>query len=110
MDNAKFIIKFMPDYGSTSLWPVNEEARKTFRTPIQYDELSISDTLRMDLERLDEKIMSIIDWNNPGGQSLISIEERQNIYFEGNKILYDLVEELGADYKVIEDIDWIREL
>jgi len=36
MDNAKFIIKFMPDFGSTSLWPINEEARKTFGTPIQY--------------------------------------------------------------------------
>lgn len=105
----KYIIRFSPDYGATSLWPVNEEAKKCFSMPIKYEELLISDSLKMGLEKFDNCVMNTIDWNNPGNQSLISGEEVQMIYENGLKLIQLLREELGHEYEIIEDFDWIKD-
>ena len=48
--STKYVIRFSPDYGATSLWPINKAARDKYNMPVQYDELPISDKLKIELE------------------------------------------------------------
>lgn len=104
----KYVIRFSPDYNATSLWPDNELAMATFNMPIIYNEVGLSDAVIAELKRFDNSIMGIIDWDNPGGASPLSRDERMEIYNEGKR-LYQLVKkELDDGFEVIECLEWLN--
>lgn len=104
----KYVIRFSPDYNATSLWPDNELAMATFNMPIEYNEVGLSDTVIAELQRFDDSIMEIIDWDNPGEESPLSRTERMEIYNEGKR-LYQLVKnELDKEFEVIGCLEWLN--
>ncbi len=104
----KYVIRFLPEYNCTSLWPENEAARNDFDMPIDYKEIGLSVSLINDLEKFDDSIMTIIDWNNPGGASPLSNEEQLAIYNEGKRLLLLVRNELKEEFEVIDCIDWLN--
>ena len=104
---AKYVIRFMPDYSSTSLWPVNDKARSDLGIPIEYTKVNLSVELIQRLERFDDRVMDIIDWSDPSGPSPMTKEERLELYNEGEMLLGLVREELGGDYEVRDDLGWI---
>ncbi len=105
---AKYIIRFMPEYHSTSLWPVSDNAYSDLGIPIEYKTVGLSDLLMNRLENFDDSILGIIDWNNPAGDSPLNKEERECIYQEGLKLLQMVRNEISSDYEVIDNLDWIK--
>ena len=104
---AKYVIRFSPEYGATSLWPENDAARSDLGMPIQYRKVNLSEDLILRLEKFDESVMNIVDWAEPNGPSPLAKEEQMKIYHEGVQ-LFDLVrKELGSDYEVLNRLDWI---
>lgn len=105
---SKYVLRYNPDYFSTSLWPYNDNAQNDFSLPIQYSELALSKSLVASLEKFDDKILSIIDWDDPSAPSPLSLEERLDIYTEGKKLLELVRMELGEEFEIIDCLDWIN--
>ena len=105
---AKYVLRFSTEYGATCLWPENEAAIDKYSMPIQYDEISISQSLKSSLERFDERVMDTIDWDNPGGKSPLSAEEHHSIYVEVQRLLRLITDELGEEFEIIEDLGWLK--
>lgn len=103
----EYVIRFLPDYSCTSLWPDNEKARSDFKMPIEYTELNLSAELIQRLETFDDRIMDIIDWSNPAGPSPLSKEERIQLYNDGKQLLELVRKELGDNFEVLDKLDWI---
>ena len=104
---AKYVIRFMPDYSCTSLWPDNEKAREDFGMPIEYTAVNLSAELIQCLERFDDRVMDLIDWSNPAGPSPLTKEEQLQLYNEGKTLLEMVRGELGSDFEVIDKLGWI---
>lgn len=104
---AKYVIRFSPEYGATSLWPDNDAARSDLGMPIEYKKVNLSEDLILRLEKFDERVMGIIDWSEPNGPSPLSKEERMRLYYEGVQLLGMVRKELGNDYEVRYGLDWI---
>ena len=104
---AKYVIRFSPEYGATSLWPDNDAARSDLGMPIEYNKVNLSEDLIIRLEKFDEGVMGIIDWAEPNGPSPLSKEERMQLYYEGVQLLGMVRKELGNDYEVRDGLDWI---
>ena len=88
---ADYIIRFMPEYGGTCLWPKSESAYEQFGNPIQYTAIGLPDMLIRKLESFDEKVMGIIDWNDPLGESPMTVEERDTLYQEGRLLMEETI-------------------
>ena len=95
---AKYRIKFMPEYNATSLWGDNDNAYNDLGIEIEYNTVGLSEDLINQLEKFDESVMGIIDWENPGGDSPLSAEEKYEIYQNGVRLLSLVRDELGDDY------------
>ncbi len=105
---AKYVLSFSPDYFTTSLWSSNKETMDIFGCDIQYDELPLSEELVRKLERFDDGCIEILDWDDPGKGDIRHIEE-QIVYYETGQKLLDLVrQELGEDFEVEDNLDWIK--
>ena len=104
---AKYVIRFSPEFGATSLWPDNDAARSDLGMPIEYKKVNLSEDLILRLEKFDEGVMGIIDWSEPNGPSPLSKEERMRLYYEGVQLLGMVRKELGNDYEVRYGLDWI---
>ena len=105
---AKYVIRFDPEYFATSLWAENAAADSDFGINIAYEKLGLSADLIKRLEIFDDSIFEIIDWSNPGGESPLTEEERNQIYLEGLRLLELVRTELGKDFEVENDLDWIN--
>lgn len=105
---AKYTIKFMPEYNTTSLWPVSDNSYDELGVPISYEKVSLSKSLVERLEKFDDSILGLIDWDNPGGECSLSAEERNKIYEEGQALLQFVRAELGEEYEVIDALDWVK--
>ena len=46
--------------------------------------------------------------NNPGGESPLSFEKREVIWKKGQLLLEELRIELGEDFEVTDESDWIK--
>lgn len=105
---AKYKIKFMPEYHSTSLWSVSDSAHDAFGLLIRYEMVSLSEKLIEELREFDARIFELIDWDNPGGECPLSEHEREELYATGQKLLERLKSELGDDFEIIDNSGWIR--
>lgn len=104
---SKYVIRFDPEYFATSLWTVSDSARNEFGYAIAYEKLALSEQLIQRLEKFDDKVMDIIDWSEPNGDSPMTIEERRALYREGKELMTLVIDELGSDFEVIDCLDWI---
>lgn len=104
----KYVIKFMPEYYTTSLWSVNQKALEHFNTPIEYTDIDLSVKLIKRLEVFDDNIMNIIDWSNPAGETPMKLEERELLYQEGLVLIDEIRKELGEEFEVINYLNWIK--
>lgn len=104
----KYTIRFMPEYFATSLWAKSDSAYEDLGINIKYEEVNLSADLIERLNAFDDSILEIIDWNNPGGESPLSHEKREVIWKKGQLLLEELRIELGEDFEVTDESDWIK--
>jgi hypothetical protein len=104
----KYILRFLPDYNCTSLWQGNKATYEKYGMMIKYSEVGLSSLLISELEKFDESIMDIIDWNDPGGSSPLSVSEIMDIYNNGQRLLSLIRNELNNDFEIIDCSDWIK--
>lgn len=104
----KYTIKFMPEYNATSLWAVSNSAYEDLGIGIKYKKLKLSKDLIDKLELFDERIMGLIDSENPGGESPLSSEERESIWNEGQLLLERIRAELLDEFEIIDESGWIK--
>ena len=105
---TKYVIKFMPEYCATCLWSVNDAAHNDFGYPIMYEDLKLSNPLIERLEKFDDGVMDILNWKEPNGPLNLTYEEQMELYKEGCELLKLVTVELGDDYEIINDVDWIK--
>lgn len=105
---AKYVIKFFPEYFSTSLWAVSENAYSDLGYSIRYETVGLPTDLIERLNKFDDSILGLIDWSDPGGDCPLTYEEQNKIYEEGIQLLQLVRDELGTDYEVIDMLDWIK--
>ena len=98
----------MPEYNATSLWAVSDSAYEDLGIGIKYKRLNLSEGLIEKLEEFDESIMGLIDWDNPGGESPLSYDERETLWKQGQILLEEIRIELGEDFEVTDESDWIK--
>lgn len=104
----KYTIKFMPEYNATSLWAVSDSAYEDLGVGIKYKRLNLSEELIDKLEEFDKRIMVLIDWDNPGGESQLNYDEREVLWKKGQLLLEEIRIELGEDFEVTDESDWIK--
>ncbi|MBQ8194821.1 MAG: hypothetical protein IJZ47_05580 [Oscillospiraceae bacterium] len=96
-------VRFYPEYFCTSL-----QLKKDIFLPTEYKNLPLSEQLISELEKLDEEIMNVIDWGDPGGESPMSFEERERLYEFAKELCHKVENELGENYNVIDCSDWLK--
>lgn len=104
---AKYVIAFSPDYFATSLWARNDAA-KELGTYIEYSDLPLSSELKKHLRKFDNWAFSMIDWDDPGAEKdNLPYEEHKALFETGKKLLEMVRQELGEDFEVLDELDWI---
>ncbi len=98
-------VRFHPEYCCTSI-----HIKSDIFLPVEdYKDLPLSEQLIAELERLDDRVMDVIDWSNPGGESPLTYEERKELYQFAQSIYQKIKEELGDDYNVVGDCSgWLN--
>ena len=103
----KYKLRFMPEYYATSLWAQDQATEDIYGYEISYQSLGLSKALIEALEAYDEKILSLIDWKDPAGPFVIHKDERKALYENGLSLLEDIKKELGNDFQIINESQWI---
>ncbi len=98
-------VKFLPEYFATSVWI---KSKDIFKPIGEYNRLPLSEQLIKELEKFDDAVMGTLDWDNPGGESPMSFEERRNLYELAKNLCKKLQDELGNDYNVIDCTDCLE--
>ena len=97
----------MPDYYTSSLWAGDTQTQDIYGYGISYQSLGLSKKLIQKLEAYDENILNLIDWSNPAGPSPMSKDERKALYERGKSLMEDIKKELGNDFQIINESQWI---
>ncbi len=84
------------------LWSADEHTKKKFDYPVEHSKLSITDNLRRRLVYLCSWYDTSIDWDNPADSSLWSQAEQEQFQIKSDKLLDELRQELGKDFKIID--------
>lgn len=103
----KYKLRFMPEYYATSLWAQDQETKDVYGYEISYQSLGLSKPLIEALKAYDEKVLSLIDWKDPAGPSPINQDERKALYERGLALMKDIKKELGDDFQIIDESQWI---
>ncbi|MBR3620839.1 MAG: hypothetical protein IKN56_04970 [Clostridia bacterium] len=105
----KYVLRFLPEYNCSSLWYENDAAYDKYGVDsIEYSDVGLSSSLIQELEKFDESILNIIDWNDPGGPCPLSKSERMEIYNEGQRLLSLVRTELDDEFEIIDCLDWLK--
>lgn len=72
----KYVIRMLPKYMTTCLWPVSESAYENIGIPIDYEILHLSKELTEQLEKFDDDVLDIMDWREPHNERPMSKDER----------------------------------
>lgn len=105
--DMKYKLRFMPEYYATSLWAQDQATEDIYGYEISYQSLGLSKALIEALEAYDEKILSLIDWKDPTGPFFMHKDERKALYETGLSLLEDIKKELGNDFQIINESQWI---
>ncbi|WP_028515191.1 hypothetical protein [Ruminococcus flavefaciens] len=105
---AKYVLSFSPDYFTTSLWSSNKETMNVFGCGIQYDILPLSEELVKKLEEFDDGCIGILDWDDLGKGDVRPLDEQIAYYETGKKLLELVRQELGEEFEVEDNLDWIK--
>ena len=106
---AKYVLGFGPEYDAASLWSRNQAAYDAFGFGgISYEKLPLSGGLVRLLEQFDSHCLGIIDWSDPGKGDIRPQSEAEEYYLTGLRLLELVRAELGGDYEVLDELDWIK--
>ena len=94
-------LRFFFEYGiDTVLWP--EDVDSPLGSPCDSRLLPLSDRTRALIDRLAERYQSSLDWDDPGGPSPWSEQERESFTAQARTLLDLIRSELPAGW-VVED-------
>lgn len=77
---------------------------------ISPDALPISDELKRELNALDDEFWGFLDWSDPGGPPVWTIEETYAFFDRAEPVFKRVEEELRGKYTVINLLDRDREM
>lgn len=102
--NEKYIVRFWFEHGGICLWSVNKKAHAKYDYAIENNELPISLELVKKLNELEDEYHSYLDWDYPPNPSPWTQEHKQDFINRATDVYNVLCEELGNEYKVINDV------
>lgn len=100
----KYVIRFWFEHGGICLWSVNGNAKDKYDYAIESSKLPISLELVKKLNELEDEYYSYLDWDYPLNPSPWTKEHKQDFINRATDIYNDLCEELGNEYKIINDV------
>ena len=100
---SKLCLRYEFDAGSgVCLWAANAEAEVRYGLAVEVAALPLSTKLCEQLHHLIAWYDSALDWDNPGGASPWSAEERQRFLAAARQGLLALRRELPAEFEVTD--------
>jgi hypothetical protein len=101
---ATYELRYFFDYGSgICLWSLNEEANKKFGYPVELEGLGLpSDVKNLALDLL-RRFDRSLDWDDPASPSVWSIDDRDRFNIDSQKLLQQLREHLGEDFRIKDE-------
>ncbi|MCM1276657.1 MAG: hypothetical protein NC299_15075 [Lachnospiraceae bacterium] len=105
---AKYIFKYMFEWGGVCLWSVNDAAMNKFGYAIDEQKLPISGNLKRLLWYLQAYHDNMLDWDNAPEGNPWWTEEDTVMFSKKRKFAYEqLQRELGDEYEIIDpDREW----
>jgi len=100
----KYHLKFWFEHGGICIWGANEKAKNKYGYAIEQKDLPISAGLIRELNDLEDKYVTFLDWEYPPNPSPWS-EEQKHDFLNRATIAYEkLKAELGTDYEVENNV------
>jgi hypothetical protein len=101
---AIYELRYSFDYGSgICLWSSNEEANKRFGYAVELEDLGLpSDVENLAIDLLRRFDMSL-NWDDPLGPSVWSIEDRDRFGIDSQTLLQQLCEHLGKEFRIKDE-------
>ncbi len=99
---AKYVLKYMFEWGGTCLWSVNDAAIEKYGYGVDERELPISGNLKRYLWYLQAYHDCFLDWEDPHENSPWMTDEDYKEFNRKAKFAYEqLCKELGEDYEIV---------
>lgn len=99
----KYRIRYFFEYGGGVLWSADDHAIATYGYLIDPHKLPISSGLLSELERLEQWFQSSLNWDYPPDPSPWSSEEREKFIEASDKLFFDMYQELGQEFELIDE-------
>ena len=100
-----YILRYWYEHGGGCLWSGNEITKDKFGYKIDYNILPLSSQTKLDLNMLEKKYTTYLDWNNPADPSKWSDEEKVIFYKTANRVYQQIKNELGHDFLIINKLE-----
>ncbi len=102
---STYRIRFWFEHGGICLWGMNEATKEKYGYAIENNELPLSETLIEVLNDLEIQYSKSLNWESPLDMAPWTKADREK-FREGTNVAYSLlVEALGSDFEVINDIE-----
>jgi len=99
----KYQLRFYFEHGGICIWGMNDSAKEKYGYAIETSVLPISDSLKVELNLLEEDYATYLDWDDPAGPSLWSEEKKNSFLNVANRAYEKLKNELGLEFEVLNE-------
>ena len=101
---AIYELRYFFDYGSgICLWSSNEEANEKFGYPVELEGLDLPSNVKNLASDLLHRFDSSLNRDDPAGPSAWSIKDRERFDIDSQKLLQQLREHLGEDFRIKDE-------
>lgn len=102
---SKYVLRFWFEHGGICIWGVNGKAKEDYGYAIESNKLSISIELLNILDGLESEYVNCLNWESPMDPAPWTKEDKKKFKVAAIKAYEKLINELGSDFEVINDID-----
>lgn len=102
LDKVMYKISFWFEHGGGCLWAKNDEAKEKYGYLISPKNLSLSEKTILEIERLEKLYFTYLNWSNPIAPSKWTTTEKLHFLELANDLYNNIVDELGCDF-IIEN-------
>ena len=97
-------LRYIFEYDGYCLWANNDEALDQFGYCVHNKDLPLSNNTIQLLDALGDEFHTSLNWDDPAGPSPWTEEHREDFFNRATKAYEILVNELGPDFEVVNDL------
>lgn len=106
---TKYKFRFFFEYGGGCLWSADANTESKFGYPVRLEKLRLSKETLAKLERLEAQFQTSLNWNYPPDPSPWRQQECNAFNFEVERLVTEVIQELGPDYEIVNEQQSLRE-